>query len=490
MNARHRLAVYLRESRLLRSSLRVLEWDQDVWMPAPGGAIRADQLSVLAGISHERDTGDELGELLEAADGDDPMVREAKWDFDRRRRVPKELAQERVKKTSLARQAWTDARKADDFSLFRPHLESIVDLIRRWADAIGYEDDPYDALVEDYEPGETTASLDALLEPVRENSANLLARVLESGREIGDSLLRRPHPIGAQRELGRFTAEAVGFDFARGRLDETAHPFCSGFSPNDVRLTTRYDEGFVFDSLYSTLHEAGHGIYEQGLPESEYGNPLGEANGMALHESQSRMIENHVTRSRACWEWLHPHVLRFFPEAAAGTTADDYYAASNIVRPNLIRVDADEVTYDLHVVIRYELEKNMLSGDLAVADLPGAWNELYRKYLHIDPPSDADGCLQDVHWSAALFGYFPTYSMGNVYAAQIFAAAERDLGDLAAQFARGEFTPLKEWLNEKIHRHGRRYPARELMEKATGAAPSAAPMIEYLDRKFAALYEL
>jgi carboxypeptidase Taq len=257
-----------------------------------------------------------------------------------------------------------------------------------------------------------------------------------------------------------------------------------------VRLTTRYDAKFMFDSLYSTLHEAGHGIYEQGLPGSEYGNPLGEAASMAVHESQSRMIENHVARSRACWQWLHPHVVERFPDVASGTTPDDYYRACNVVKPNLIRVDADEVTYDSHIVLRYELERAMISGELAVADLPEAWNAKYRALLKIEPPTDADGCLQDVHWSAALFGYFPTYSLGNVYAAQIYAAAERDLGDLPQMFARGEFAPLLGWLNEKIHRHGRRYPPRELIERATGEPPTALPMIAYLDTKFGELYAL
>ena len=490
MNARENVAAYLREARHLRSCLRVLEWDQEVWMPPAAVEYRAAQLSTVAGMAHDRDTSDEYGALLDAADASDPMIREAKRDFDRQRRIPRELAQERIRRTSLGRQAWIVARAENDFGKFRPHLEGIVDMIRRWAEAIGYEDDPYDALVQDYEPSETARSIDSLLQPVRENSAALLARILDSGHTLDDALLHETYPIGKQRELGALAAAAIGFDFTRGRLDETAHPFCSGFSPSDVRLTTRYDAKFMFDSLYSTLHEAGHGIYEQGLPGSEYGNPLGEAASMALHESQSRLIENHVARSRAAWQWLHPHVVARFPDVASGTTPDDYYRACNVVRPNLIRVDADEVTYDLHIVLRYELERALVSGDLAVADLPEAWNAKYRALLRIDPPTDADGCLQDVHWSEALFGYFPTYSLGNVYAAQIFAAAERDLGALHAQFERGEFAPLKEWLNEKIHRHGRRYPARELIERATGGPPSALPMIGYLDTKFRELYRL
>ena len=488
MNANQKLARYLRDARLVRSTLRIFEWDQEVYMPRGAGAIRAEQLSVMAGISHERDTSDELGELIEAADASDPMVREAKYDFERGKRVPTPLAQERVHKTSIARQAWIESRKNDDFDHFRPHLEGMVDLMRRWAEAIGYEDDPYDALIQDWEPGETARSLDEILTPVRENSARLLERILESGHEIDSSILRRPYPVDDQKALGEFVAAALGFDFDRGRLDVTVHPFCTGFAPSDVRLTTRYDEHLMADAFYSTLHEVGHGMYEQGLPESEYGNPLGESSSMGVHESQSRLWENLVARSRASWRWLHPEVARRFPQATAGTTPEDFYRASNDVRPSLIRVDADEVTYDLHIVIRYELERALISGTLAAADVPAAWREQYAKYLRIEPPSDADGCLQDVHWSAALFGYFPTYSLGNVYAAQLFAAASNDLGDLPGQFARGEFAPLREWLSEKIHRHGRRYPPRELIERATGAAPTAAPMIEYLNQKYGELY--
>jgi len=486
MSHYQKLVTHLRHGRVLGSCGQLLQWDQETLMPPGGGELRAEQLSVLTGIAHRHATSDERGELLErAADdvgGDEErtaVLREARYDFERLSRVPPELAEEKVHTTSIAQQVWARSRKQNDFALFLPHLEHIVDIEQRYAEALGYEDHPYDALVAEYERGETAASLKEILTPLRERVAALLGRILESGRAIDAELIARPHPIASQAQLGRFGAESIGFDFARGRLDTTAHPFCMGVGPQDVRLTTRYDERNLADSYYSTLHEVGHGMYEQGLPVTHFGTPLGDACSFGIHESQSRMWENHVARSRAYWTWLFPHVRERFPKVSEGATAEDYYRAVNDARPSLIRVDADEVTYDLHIAI-----------SLTPKDVPEAWNAVYARLLRIEPPSDADGCLQDVHWSAGLFGYFPTYSLGNVYAAQLFDAADRDLGGLHAQFAQGEFRPLKSWLNEKIHRHGRRYLPRDLVERATGSAPTIEPMMNYLEAKFGELYEL
>ena len=497
MSAYLDLASYLRQSRVLMSCQQLLQWDQETQMPYDGAVLRAEQLSVLAGLTHRRDSADELGELIERAGdavaGDSAeaaSVREARRDFERRKRVPAELMEERVRTTSLARQAWIESRQENDFGKFLPHFEHIVDIMRRYADAVGFEDHPYDALVADYEHGETAASLKELITPLQERSADLLGRILDSGRTLDAEILKRRYPTNEQADVGRFGAEKLGFDFQRGRLDVTAHPFCSGQGPSDVRLTTRYDERNVADSFYSTLHEAGHGMYEQGLPEEHYGTPLGGACSFGIHESQSRMWENHVARSRAYWTWLHPHFRDRFPKASEGTSAEAYYRANNSVAPSLIRVDADEVTYDLHIAIRFSLEERLLSGELAAADVPAAWNDAYDRLLRVTPPNDSDGCLQDVHWSAGLFGYFPTYSLGNVYAAQIFAKADADLGGVHAQFARGEFRPLREWLRENIHRHGRRYEPRKLVELTTGEPPTIEPMMDYLEAKYGELYEL
>jgi len=498
MSSYDKLVAHLRQGRILASCDQLLQWDQETQMPAGAAELRAEQLSVVTGIAHRHATSDALGELLERAGdevGDDDgertaVLREARHDFDRHRRIPPELAEEKVHTTSLARQAWINARKQNDFALFLPHFEHIVDIMRRYAEAYGYEDHPYDALIGEYERGETTASLNELLVPMRERVAALLGRILDSGKTMDASVLSRRYAVAAQAEFGRFGAESIGFDFGRGRLDTTAHPFCIGQGPLDVRLTTRYEELNVADSFYSTLHEAGHGMYEQGLPLAHYGSPLGDACSFGIHESQSRLWENHVGRSRAYWTWLFPHVREWFPEASDGASAEQYYRAINDARPSLIRVDADEVTYDLHITIRSELEEQLVAGTLAPRDIPEAWNASYARLLRIDPPSDADGCLQDVHWSAGLFGYFPTYSLGNVYAAQLFDAADRQLGGLHAQFAQGNFRPFKEWLNENIHRHGRRYLPRELIERVTGSAPTIEPMMTYLEAKFGELYSL
>ena len=491
-----KLVANLRHGRILASCDQLLQWDQETLMPAGAGELRAEQLSVLTGIAHRHATSDERGELLERAgdeigDGDSDeaaVIREASHDYERKRRIPPELAEEKIHTTSLARHSWIDARKQNDFALFLPHLEHIVDIERRYADALGYEEHPYDALVGEYERGETAASIKELLVPLRERVANLLARILDSGKQLDSAILSRRYPIAAQAEFGRFGAASIGFDFGLGRLDKTAHPFCTGLGPLDVRMTTRYDERKLADSYYSTLHEAGHGMYEQGLLMKNFGTPLGDACSFGIHESQSRLWENHVGRSRAYWSWLFPHVRERFPDPSEGTTAEEYYRAVNDARPSLIRVDADEVTYDLHIAIRFELEEQLLAGTLEPKDLPEAWHAAYARFLRIDSPSDADGCLQDIHWSAGLFGYFPTYSLGNIYAAQLFDAADRDIGGVHSHLAQGDFRPLTEWLSDKIHRHGRRYLPRDLVERATGSAPSIEPMMSYLEAKFGELY--
>jgi carboxypeptidase Taq len=303
-------------------------------------------------------------------------------------------------------------------------------------------------------------------------------------------LLQRRFPVDVQEQFGREAAAAIGFDFARGRLDVTAHPFCTTLGPHDCRITTRYDEQFFNTAFFGILHEAGHGIYEQGLPAEHFGLPPGEAISLGIHESQSRLWENFVGRGRAFWNWFYPAAQRHFPAALGDVDCDDFYFAINDVRPSLIRVEADEATYNLHILVRFELEQALLQGDLPPSDLPDAWNEKYRKYLGIAPPDDRRGVLQDVHWSAGLLGYFPTYSLGNLYAAQFFAQAKIELGDLEGGLSRGDFRPLKHWLREKIHRHGQRWSAAELVQRVTGRPLSAKPLVEHLRAKMAPLYGL
>jgi carboxypeptidase Taq len=318
----------------------------------------------------------------------------------------------------------------------------------------------------------------------------LVAEIQQSSRRPRTDLLERTFPIEVQDKFGREAAAAIGFDFSRGRLDVTTHPFCTGLGPHDCRITTRFDEHFFSAAFFGILHEAGHGIYEQGLPAEHYGLPLGEAISLGIHESQSRLWENLVGRSRAFWTHFFPLAQQRFPAALSDVKLDEFYFAISDVRPSLVRVEADEATYNLHILVRFELERALLDGDLQASDLPGAWNEKYRQYLGIVPPDNRDGVLQDVHWSAGLIGYFPTYSLGNLYASQFFAQAEAELGNLDGSFARGDFRLLFDWLHDRIHRHGQRYSAAELVQRVTGRPLSAGPLIEHLRAKLGPLYRL
>jgi carboxypeptidase Taq len=329
-----------------------------------------------------------------------------------------------------------------------------------------------------------------VLGDLRDELVPLAADIRESGRTPDRTLLRRSYPVDVQESLGRRIAAAIGFDFRRGRLDVTAHPFCTAPGPHDCRITTRYEEGYFSGALFGTLHEAGHGIYDQGLPAEYFGLPPGEAVSMGIHESQSRLWENLVGRSRSFWQHFYPPAQQAFPEALGEVALDDFYFAINDVRPSPIRIESDEATYNLHILIRFELEQALLEGDLSVSDLPGAWNDKYRAYLGIEPANDSEGVLQDIHWSAGLFGYFPTYSLGNLYAAQFFAQADQALGGLAAQFARGDFAPLRGWLSANIHQQGQRYTAAEIVERVTASPLSHQALISHLRGKLGALYKI
>jgi len=486
---------------LLGSCAAVLGWDEQTYLPPAGAEHRANQLGLLAGMGHERATSPRIGELLAELESsgslgepDSPIsvnVREARRSYDRATKLPRRLVEELSRVTSLAQQAWVGARKEKDFPAFQPWLEKILKLKREEAEAIGYgEGVAYDALLDDYEPGAKTADVQAVFAPLRDATVELVTAIRESGKGPDISILSRNYPIEAQRKFGTDVAAKIGFDFNAGRLDVAAHPFCSGFGPGDCRLTTRYDEHHFPGAFFGTLHEAGHGIYEQGLDPEAFGTPMGETTSLGIHESQSRLWENFVGRSRAFWDGFYGPAQQAFPEALGDVSQQDFYAAINDVRPTFIRVEADEVTYNLHIMLRFELEQKLISGDLLPADVPAAWNETFSEYLGITPPDDAQGCLQDIHWSAGLFGYFPTYALGNMYAAQFFAAAQQELGNLQAMFTRGEFQPLKEWLNENIHRRGKQYRADRLVEVVTGKGLSQEPLVAHLHGKFDELYGL
>jgi len=494
------LCDHAREVALLTSVQNVLEWDERTKMPPAGGEYRADQVAYLAGLAHQKQTepqvGDWLDELADSPLAKDPhsdtgaVIRHLRRDYDKKTRLPQSLVEELTRTSVLGQQVWAEARQADDFSKFSPLLEKTVQLKRQEAAALGYEATPYDPLLDDYEPSETTANVARVLAELRDALVPLVQAIADSSAQPEVSLLARKYPIDLQESFGREVAAHIGFDFQAGRLDVTDHPFCSGLGPADERITTRYDEHSFSDAFFGILHEAGHGIYEQGLPREHYGLPLGEAVSLGIHESQSRMWENQVGRSAPFWDHFYPAVQKVFSQSLADVDSHRFYEAINHVEPSLIRVEADEVTYNLHILVRFELEQALIEDRLSVADLPGAWNEKYQHFLGITPASDADGVLQDVHWAAGLFGYFPTYALGNLYAAQLFAQAGSDLGDLDGQFRKGDFSPLRQWLQEKIHRHGRRYSAAELVERVTGSPLSHGPLMEHLNGKFGKIYGL
>jgi carboxypeptidase Taq len=366
----------------------------------------------------------------------------------------------------------------------------VVSLKRQEAQAIGYQADLYDALLDDYEPGSKTAEIRTLFANLRSELVPLAAAIAEAPRRPCVELLKREYPVELQRVFGETAASAIGFDFDRGRLDVTTHPFCEGIGPGDCRITTRYNRHFFNESFFGVLHEAGHGLYEQGLLKEHFGTPMGRSVSLGLHESQSRMWENAVGRSRQFWQYFFPIAQHMFRGALSDVSLDDFHFAVNAVEPSFIRVEADEVTYNLHILIRFELEQSLLAGELSIDDVPCAWNEKYTKYLGITPRSDAEGCLQDIHWAAGLFGYFPTYTLGNVYAAQLFTAASRAIGDLAEQFADGRFGELLQWLRSAIHEQGMRYRSRDLVDRVTGCPPNQNALVRSLREKYAPLYGL
>ena len=489
-----------RERSLLGTCSALLGWDEQTYMPPAGAANRGEQLALLAGLTHDWATDPRLADLFGAVEGSDLVadpdspasanVRELRRMFDRQTRLPRRLVEDLARATTRGQQEWVAAKHAKDYARFRPALEAIFALKREEAACLGTAEggEPYDALLDEYEPGATVRELSALFAEVRGALVPLVAAVAGSGRRPDASILRRDYPVDRQRVFAEAAASAVGFDFNAGRLDTTEHPFCTGIGPGDTRITTRYDPRNFSDAFFGVLHEVGHGLYDQGLDPAHQGTPMGEAVSLGVHESQSRLWENVVGRGRAFWSYWFPLARKVFRDALGGVPFDAFYFAVNEVRPSLVRVQADELTYNLHVLVRFELERAILSGDLPLSDLPEAWNERYAKYLGVTPADDAEGCLQDIHWAAGLIGYFPTYTLGNVYAAKLYDGARGDLGDLPDAFARGDYAPLLGWLREKVHRHGQRYRAADLVRRATGPAPDHWPLRHALGAKYGELY--
>jgi carboxypeptidase Taq len=490
---------------ILSSCSALIGWDEQTYMPPGGVAHRGEQMAHLAGLHHERATDPRIGELLTMMEESDLVsdperpeavnVREIRRNYERRTRLPRSLVEELARTTTIGQQEWIGARNAADFSRFHPWLDRILSLKRDESACLSHAEGPgsrYDSLLDDYEPGARSAELKVLFQSLHEELVPLVQAIGERPpqRAPAQSILGRFYPRDRQQIFGETVAAAVGFDFNCGRMDVTAHPFCSRIGPGDSRITTRYDEHQFGEAFFGVLHEVGHGLYEQGLPSEHFGTPLGEAASFGVHESQSRLWENFVGRSRPFWIYWFPLARRVFREALNDVAIDPFLAAVNHVAPSLIRVQADEVTYNLHIIIRFELEQALLAGDLPVADLPSAWNQKYSEVLSVSPSNDAEGCLQDIHWSAGLFGYFPTYALGNIYAAQLFAKARAELAGLDQDFNRGEFECLLRWLRETIHRQGQRYRPAALIARATGANPGHHSLIAELRQKYAELYRL
>jgi len=472
---------------------QALEWDQQVMMPHKGADQRSYQVAALAGLAHARLTDPALEEILrdlEAADGHDEAtradLREARRARDRAARLPERLVSERARACALAQAAWEEARPRNDFSAFLPHLERVLSLTREAAAALS-EGNAYDALLEEFEPGMTEAQLRSIFDDLKGRLLPLLDALQGAPRRPDPSVLHRHYPQRQQEAFCRRLVAEMGFDLEAGRLDVSAHPFTSG-TARDVRLTTRYMEEFLPAAIFGSLHEAGHGLYEQGLDPERFRNPAGQACSLGIHESQSRFWENAVGRSKSFWTHYLEPLKRSFPGTLDEVALDAFYGAVNAVEPSLIRVEADECTYNLHILLRFELESAMLAGALEARDLPDAWNEKMEAYLGIRPPDNRDGVLQDVHWSVGLIGYFPTYTLGNLYAAQFRETLLGDIPDLEARIARGDLLPIREWLREKIHRHGRTYLAQDLCLRVTGKPLSAEPLERYLKTKYAEVY--
>jgi carboxypeptidase Taq len=484
----------------LEQANALLNWDQRTYMPAKGAEARSKQLATLAKLSHEMFVARETQDLLAAAEAEKSaspedskeraMLRVVRRNLDKATKVPTALVVALTETASRAEDVWQQARADDSYPAFAPWLEKLLDLKRQYAACVMPGTPIFDALLDDFEEGMTAADLDPLFTTLKRHSVPLVAAIQQRGRKITDEILTQTYDPAAQQVFCTFILKECGFPFDRGRLDTSIHPFCTNFSQNDVRITTRWEPNWLPGALFGCMHEMGHAFYELQINPEYEATPLAGGVSLGVHESQSRLWENLVGRSREFWTRYYPHLQKAFPAQLANRPFDDFYRAINRVTPSLIRVEADEVTYNLHIILRYEMEQALLTQKLSVADAPTAWNEKMQQYLGIVPPTDREGILQDVHWAFGGFGYFPTYSLGNVLAAQLFATAARDLPSLPSDIEAGNFAPLREWLRTHVHQHGKRYQPATLIRLATGKPLSSEAYLHYLTEKFADIYDL
>ena len=488
-----------KEAAVLQSIEELLNWDQRTLMPPKAAEYRAEQITLLSGLLHEKITDPRRGEWLKEL-GESEVVNsdeDAKVNhqrllrqFEKESKVPRKLVEELSKTRVLAHEAWVEAREKDDFSAFSAYLKTIVKLMQEKTQAIGFETCAYDVLLDDYEPDAKSSEITQVFAGLRDELVPLIEAIQGSDKKPQSEIVSRDFDVEKQKELGILAAKQIGFDFDAGRLDTTHHPFCTTLGPNDCRITTRYFKNHFNTAFFGTLHEAGHGLYEQGLRKDQFGLPTGEYCSLGIHESQSRLWENMVGRSLPFWNYFYSNLQSSFPETLNEVDVQAFFGAVNQVEPSLIRVEADEATYSLHIIIRFELEQEIFNGEVTIDDLPDAWRQKYAKYLRVSSETDRDGVLQDVHWSEALFGYFPTYALGNLYAAHFFDAADKAVGGLNAQMERGEFEPLLSWLRQHVHQVGKSRSATEILVAATGDNLSHTPFMDYLRKKYADIYDI
>jgi len=487
---------HLTEIAKLGSVLSLLGWDQQTHMPKKGVGFRSQVMGKLSKMRFELAVSDELGAYIDELETRDDLsevergsVRHVAKEYRRQKAVPPEFVEAFTVARSEAQAAWAGAREASSFADFAPHLEKMVGFARKLAEYYGYEDHPYDALLEGFEPGMTCAELKTIIEPLREQLVPFLERLMRDGTKPDPSALTGTFDIETQRTLARRALDVIGYDFDAGALDDVPHPFTTTIAPGDVRVTNRYASDHLGPGLFAALHEGGHALYNQGMGEELYA--LGLANGASngIHESQSRMIENQVGRGLPFWEFFQPILAELFPQFA-DVPPEALHRASNVVAPSLIRVEADEVTYNFHIMVRFEIEASLIDGSIDVADLPKLWNEAMERYLGVTPPNDAQGVLQDVHWSMGAFGYFPSYMLGNLYAAQMHATMRAEIPDLDNRIRAGALDVLLSWLREKVHRHGATYEPKELIERITGKTLDSSSFVSYVTDKYSAIYRL
>jgi carboxypeptidase Taq len=474
----------------------VLGWDQNVYMPPAGGDARGQQLATLGKIAQEKFVDDKVGKLLEdlknefePGSDDADLIRVTARNYDKAKRVPAEFVAEQAIVTTRAFDAWVEARSKSDFSIFRPHLEKVVELVQRYISFFPVGNHPYDTLLDDYEPGMKTSEVQEIFSGLRTKQVDLIKRISQS-KQVKDDFLHKKYNEKKVWDFGEAIITKFGYDWNRGRQDKAPHPFETTFSVNDVRITNRFEPDNPLATLFGAMHEAGHAMYEQGVNPAFDRTPLGSGTSLAVHESQSRMWENLVGRSLPFWEHFFPQIKKLFPAQLDGVSLKSFYKAINKVQPSLIRVNADEATYNLHIMLRLELEIGMVDGTMKVKDLPEIWNTKMKEYLGITPPNDALGVLQDIHWSGGSIGYFSTYALGNLVSAQLWEKINKDIKDLDEQIRKGKFDELLGWLHDKIHVHGHKYDPQDLVQKVTGSKIDSAAYVRYLTRKYTDIYGL